>query len=179
MKSRTILTAVLLTLGVASLASAQGTPATRPAGKPTTRPLPAGSLLDSMLKPAPNAGAPLQPVPDAPRIDMSSGTASVKPAAPKVNLIREGSFIVDRAGRLTKSADGQNMEFTFDSDGRTLQDPPLVILPNLNLMSMEDAVSAGSRDLKFRVTGVITEYHGRNYILLDKVVVVPDATTNF
>ena len=178
MKTRTILIAMLLPLWTASLASAQ---ATRPASgaKPTTRPLPAGSVLDSMLKPMPSAGQPLQPIIDSPKTDMSTGQAAVAPAAPKVNLIREGSFIVDRAGRLTKSADGQNMEFTFDSDGTTLQDPPLVILPNLNLMSMEDAVTAGSKDLKFRVTGVITEYHGRNYILLDKVVVVPDATTNF
>jgi hypothetical protein len=181
MKSRAILIAVVLTLFPAAFAHAQASPTTKPTAgaKPTTKPLPAGQVMDSMLKPMPNAGQPLQPIPDAPRVDTSSGQAAVAPAAPKVNLVREGTFIVDRAGRLTKSADGLNMELTFDSDGQSLQDPPLIILPNLNLMSMEDAVTSGSRDLKFRVTGVITEYHGRNYILLDKVVVVPDPTAQF
>jgi hypothetical protein len=30
--------------------------------------------------------------------------------------------------------------------------------------------------LHFRITGMVTEYKGRNYVLLDKVVVVPDST---
>jgi hypothetical protein len=42
-------------------------------------------------------------------------------------------------------------------------------------MAMENATKAQSRDLRFRVTGMVTEYGGRNYILLEKVVVVPDA----
>ena len=85
----------------------------------------------------------------------------------------------DRTGRLTRSPDGQLMEFTFDSDGQSLQDPPMVILPNLKLMAMENAVSGSSRDLRFRITGQVTEYKGRNYILLEKVVVVPDVTQQF
>jgi hypothetical protein len=44
---------------------------------------------------------------------------------------------------------------------------------------MEDAVRSSSRDLRFRVTGMITEYRGRNYILLEKVTVIPDATQQF
>ena len=99
--------------------------------------------------------------------------------APPANMIREGSYVVDRTGRLTKSADGQQWEFTFDADGKTMQDPPLPILPNLNLAAMESAVSTASRDLRFRVTGMVTEYKGKNYILLEKVVVVPDVTQQF
>ena len=68
------------------------------------------------------------------------------------------------------------MEFTFESDGKTLQDPPLIILPNLKLMAMERASEAlRDRDVRFRVTGMLTEYKGRNYVLLDKVVVVPES----
>jgi hypothetical protein len=44
---------------------------------------------------------------------------------------------------------------------------------------METAVNASSRDLQFRITGMVTEYRGRNYVLLEKVVVVPDSTKNF
>ena len=71
------------------------------------------------------------------------------------------------------------MEFTFDSDGKTMKDPPLVVLPNLKLMAMENAVTGSSRDLRFRISGTVTEYKGRNYILLDKVVVVPDLDQQF
>ncbi|MGH7214409.1 MAG: hypothetical protein ACREIT_06570, partial [Tepidisphaeraceae bacterium] len=94
-------------------------------------------------------------------------------------VMREGTFLVDRTGRLTRSADGQQMEFTFDADGKSLRDPPVIILPNLKLMAMEDAVSGSSRDLRFRITGVVTEYRGRNYVMLEKVVVVPDVTQQF
>jgi hypothetical protein len=41
-------------------------------------------------------------------------------------------------------------------------------------LALENAVSGASRDLRFRITGMVTEYHGRNYVLLEKVTVVPD-----
>jgi len=175
MTLRILMVAGMLTMSISACAQSQSTTPAKPGAAPTTRPLPPGQVLDNMLKPAPVAGQVLQPIPDPPKVDTSSGQAAVAPKAAPIQLVREGSIIVDRAGRLTKSADGQNMEFTFDSDGRAMKDPPLLILPNLNLMSMEDAVSGGSQDLRFRVTGMVTEYHGRNYILLDKVTVVPDA----
>jgi hypothetical protein len=71
------------------------------------------------------------------------------------------------------------MEFSFEADGETLRDPPLIVLPNLKLMAMENAVQASRRDLRFRITGMVTEYRGRNYILLEKVVVVPDTVQQF
>jgi len=119
------------------------------------------------------------PVAAGSRTDATSGSAAAAPAAPVVTVLREGTFIVNRVGRLTRSADGQQMEFTFDSDGKTMKDPPLVVLPNLKLMAMENAVTGSSRDLRFRISGTITEYKGRNYILLDKVVVVPDLDQQF
>src|SRR3712207_7469706 len=61
------------------------------------------------------------------------------------------------------------------SDGSALRDPPVVVLPNLKLMTMENATTTGNnRDLRFRVTGMVTEYKGRNYLLVEKVVVVPE-----
>ena len=50
----------------------------------------------------------------------------------------------------------------------------MLLLPNLKLMLMQDQRNNASRDVKFRVTGMVTEYMGRNYLLLDKVVVVND-----
>ena len=74
-------------------------------------------------------------------------------------------------GRLARSADGQGWEFNFEADGSALQDPPMNVLPNLKLMVMEEAIENGGSDVRFRVSGSLTEYRGRNYVLLEKVVV--------
>jgi len=143
----------------------------------TTRPVGADQMMNQLLGPGPGAKA-LPPAAGA-VVDATSGKGAIAPGAPTQTVMREGSFIVNRVGRLTRSADGQQMEFTFDSDGKTMKDPPVVILPNLKLMQMENAVTGSSRDLHFRVSGMVTEYKGRNYVLLDKVVVVPDIDQQF
>src|SRR5439155_10711531 len=125
----------------------------------------AGDVLDQMLRPSGANARPLQPLPDVTPADRTTGASAVAPGAQQLNVVREGTFIVDRTGRLTKTADGQQYEFTFDADGRTMKDPPVVILPNLKLMAMENAVSGSNRDLHFRITGMVTEYRGRNYVL--------------
>ena len=176
--------AVIAALFCASAALGQPKPATQPTTRPATRPtggqnVPASQLLDSLLKPAASSAQPLQPIKDAPQTDASTGKAAVAPGAPQLTLMREGSYVVDRTGRLTRSSDGSTAEFTFDSDGKALKDPPLIILPNLKLMQMESAVTGSSRDIRFRVTGMVTEYKSRNYLLLEKAVVVPDVVQQF
>jgi hypothetical protein len=171
------LSCLIAVIAVAPFAWAQTAPG--PATRPTTRPIAPGQLLDSLLKPPATAGQVLQPIPEGPAVDATTGVNAVAPNAPQLNLTREGTYIVDRTGRLTKSADGQSNELTFDADGKALRDPPMLILPNLKLMQMENAVQSSSRDLRFKVTGIVTEYKGRNYILLEKVVVVPESTRQF
>jgi hypothetical protein len=46
-------------------------------------------------------------------------------------------------------------------------------------MAIENELTRTSRDLKFKISGVVTEYRGRNYILLDKVVIVPESSQQF
>jgi hypothetical protein len=174
---------LILSLILAPIALAQSKPA---ATQPTTRPagsgvqaVPPGQLLDSLLKPSSAAGQPLQPIQEGPAPDATTGKNAIAPAAPQLNLVREGTYIPDRTGRLTHSADGQTAELTFDADGKALKDPPMIILPNQKLMQMENAVTGNSRDLKFKITGVVTEYKGRNYILLERVVAIPDVAQQF
>jgi hypothetical protein len=146
--------------------------------QPSTDTPPAEQMMNQLL----NSGSGVKALPSAtkgPMVDGTSGRAAVAPGAPTLNVLREGTFIVKRVGRLTHSADGQQMEFTFDSDRKAMKDPPVVILPNLKLMQMENAIAGSSRDLRFRVSGVVTEYKGRNYVLLDQVVVVPDVDQQF
>jgi len=160
-------------LAMAGLVIAAG-PATQP-----SKPIPADQMLSQMLRPQTEPAKPLAPTNAPPAIDKTSGAGAVAPGTPAQTVMREGSYLVDRIGRMTRSADGQQLEFAFDADGKALKDPPVVLLPNLKLMAMETAVKGSTRDLRFRITGVVTEYNGRNYVLLEKVVVVTDAGQQF
>ena len=151
-------------------------PVTRPASAPS-----ADEVLGRMLKPRRDGQERELTVNEPPAADRTSGDGAVKPHAPVVTVMREGTPVVNRVGRLTQVSgpEGTRAEFTFESDGQALRDPPLVLLPNLRLMAMEDAVRGATRDLRFRVSGVVTEYRGRNYLLLEKVTVVQDVTQQF
>jgi len=178
--------AVALTLvSLTPLAPARGQ-TTNPAGDisgATTRPAgkSAEEMLDQLLRSTDETPKPVSPTTKAQGggVDVTSGVNAVAPGAPLVTVMREGTDIVNRTGRLTRSADGQGWEFTFESDGRAMLDPPVIILPNLHLMKMESAVAGNSRDLRFRVTGEVTEYRGRNYVLLRKSIPVSDAEKQF
>jgi hypothetical protein len=156
---------------------------TQPSDAPATPTPTPDQVLQQMLNPnGTDKNAPILPQPAPSAIvapDSTSGAGALAPHAPPVNLLREGTDIIDRVGRIQKNDDGGQVQFVFDSDGRTLRDPPVIILQNLRLMGMEDAAKAANRDLRFRITGSVTEYRGRNYILLDKAVVVQDKDQEF
>jgi len=156
-------------------------PATQRAAPPGTSAPSADEVLGRMLKPRRDGQEREVTYNEPPAADKTSGDAAVKPHAPVVTVMREGTPLVNRVGRLTLTStpEGARAEFTFEADGQALRDPPLILLPNLRLMAMEDAVRAASRDLRFRVSGVVTEYRGRNYLLLEKVTVVQDITQQF
>lgn len=106
--------------------------------------------------------------------DRSTGDGDqvVAPDTPPLRLVREGSYMIDRVGRIAPSRDGNGLEFLFEGDGATAAaavDPPMLLVPNLNLMAVERTLES-DRDRRFRVTGRVTEYRGRNYLLLEKVV---------
>ena len=156
-------------------------------GEPTPREVPArpggqrsaDDVLGEMLKPRRTGGDRELTPTEAPATDKSSGAGSVAPRAPVLTVLREGTPVVNRLGRLTLGADGRPAEFTFESDGGALRDPPLIVLPNLKLMIMEDAARGATREPRFRVSGVVTEYRGRNYLLLEKVSVPSQATQQY
>jgi hypothetical protein len=175
MKPLPLLLIVVLLGAVASAQTRPSGPSTKPS---RTAPPSADQLMNSMLKPPTDSGRVLQPLPDPPKVDAATGRV-VAPSPPQPTLIREGSYLVDRVGRLNKTSDGQQWEVTFEADGRTMKDPPMLILPNLKLAAMEQAVTAASRDVRFRITGMVTEYKGKNYLLLEKVLAIPEQTQQF
>ena len=158
---------------------------TRPATAPATQPMtgiaapPPEQLLNSLLKPQTDSGGRvIQALPDPPRINPATGQI-IAPNPPTPVLKREGQFVIDETGRLVKNADGKSWDFVFDADGQAMQDAPMGVLPNMKLDGMETAVMGLDHQPKFRVTGMVTEYKGKNYLLLEKATLVPDVVQQF
>jgi hypothetical protein len=112
-------------------------------------------LLTVVQLPAQHAPQPLRPVRDE--------RAALPPDAPRGRLFPEGSTLVNREGRVIQ-LDG---DFVFQPLGRQESDPQLHIMPSLQLMGIERVLEE-SPDARLRVTGTITQYRGRNYLLIDR-----------
>jgi hypothetical protein len=145
---------------------------------PATRPASADQMLTDMLANDARPSAATERRPTL-AVDKTTGDGAVAPDAPVLNVLREQSQIIDRVARMTDTADGQFRQLVFDADGSSLRDPPLIILPNLKLAAMQGVISSALHDPRFRCSGMVTEYRGRNYIILEKVVVVPDSAEQF
>src|SRR5947207_1624173 len=113
-------------LTIAAVAVAQtAIPTTRPATRS------AQDILGQMLRPTTQSAPPLKPTPGASgMVDITTGQGTVPGGATTRAVMREGTFIVDRAGRMTRSADSNEIQFTFDADNRNMTDPPVILLPN-------------------------------------------------
>ena len=192
--SAVALVAMTACLGLASSTFAQSTggygQATRDAEEaarvrransvtPTTKSIhdPADAILDRLLGSVPLAET--RPSTTSATTAPSSREATTSPAgyvAPDVDssrLLREGTYVIDRVGRVQRLDDGQLL-FIFASDGVgpiSAGDPPMRLVPNLNLMAVESAVRDAA-DRRFRVTGRVTEYRGQNHLILEKVIVL-------
>ncbi|HWB54530.1 MAG TPA: hypothetical protein VG722_10070 [Tepidisphaeraceae bacterium] len=144
---------------------------TLPTTQPAVVPLQSDSILDRMLQPS-SAAQPLEPEPAAAPVDASSGQAAVKPEGPKLPVKAEGSYIIGRLARFGPMVNGFR-ELVFDSDGQAMLDPPMLILPNQMLASMESEAKTSNDPMAFRVSGMVTQYKDRNYLLIDKAVPEP------
>ncbi len=79
-------------------------------------------------------------------------------------LLREGTFINARRGRLTRSVTGELL-FTMDADGRGRADAAMVLLPCQNLQGMERVVERAGESVTFTVSGQVFVYKGRNFLM--------------
>ena len=95
---------------------------------------------------------------------------AVAPVTPK--LLPDGYRIVDRPGRLAR--EGDYWIFSFESRSRGEVELPIRLLPNRLLEDMEMASSGGTKEVVFVISGELTEYHGVNYLLIQKLLTRPD-----
>jgi len=89
------------------------------------------------------------------------------PAGPP-RLYREGKRLMDREGRVNRL--GDQTVFIFDTG-----DTPVVLLPNKKLERMETLTDFGRKPMRFRISGRVSEYRGRNHLSMTKMVVIPKA----
>lgn len=99
-------------------------------------------------------------------------TPPIAPTGEQPMLMPEGTFVVDRPGRLVR--EGEWWTFVFESADGNVRHDPLRLLPSRQVEIMEQTSDGGARSVVFVVSGEITEYHGRNYLLLRKVLVRRD-----
>ncbi len=166
-------------------------PATQPAAPEAAPPAPtsapaqtapaqpsAANVLENLLKdkpdnipsshtavPAPAGGATATAVPALP---------NVTPATINSNRLREGQVVYQRTGRLAKDEKTGNWYFTFDADNNNMMDPPMQLIPSRFLMAMEDATVNGTQPLRFKVTGQVTEYRGKNFLWVQQMEILRD-----
>ena len=84
--------------------------------------------------------------------------------------LREGTRIVDQPGHFRLTGD----RIVFFS---TQHNARYVVLENLNLERIAKAMADQPSRRKWKVTGTLTEYHGDNYLLVEKVVLESWGTT--
>ena len=149
--------------------SAGGAATTESGDPPTTQPESPQPSQQDILREMLRDGSTIQPL-------RPTKTAATQPANDQgagVKLMPEHTVIARRVGRLTRQ--GEWWLFTFESDGKAMQDPPMRLLPCRWLETMETATDMGTRDIRFLMTGKVTEYHGQNYLLPEHVMVVTAA----
>ncbi len=101
----------------------------------------------------------------------SQGTSATEPrprpsAASRTSgdLLKEGTRVSGRVGRLVRESDW--WVFVFESDSDTPADAPVRLLPNLSLGSMENLSVGGNQSPIFVISGELTVHAARNYMLI-------------
>ncbi len=170
---------VLVAVGQISI---EPPPETKPESKPATEVAPATkssastlptaeNVLENLLhdKPAVSAVAPRTTT--GPMVPALVATAA---GEPKSKLMRERDTVEKRIGRLVKDDATSNWVFVFDADGRDMYDAPLTIVPSMMLEAMEGLSEKGTKPVKFKVSGEVTQYRGKNFLVIRYAQVVKD-----
>jgi hypothetical protein len=148
-------------------------PTTGPASRPTSKPAAkhqASSLdvLKSLL--AEDVARPVL-LNTAPPPIMAA--PSVAPGADKPLAGGREAFVIDRVVRIVPEDVGPWWAARFESDN-TLEDPPMKLLPCAHLEKAqgdEARKRPGAPTLVFRVSGLVTQYKGEQYLLVQKLLI--------
>jgi hypothetical protein len=105
--------------------------------------------------------------------NLTAGDGSKKPEVPasdssveQPRLLREGTRIESRMVQVRQTGDSLVLE--------TLEDKQVFeALESLALERLQQALRSDSNDKRWLVTGQVTEFKGRNFLLLERVIRAP------
>jgi hypothetical protein len=124
---------------------------------------PRGDSAESILR---DLDRTVGPVVRSPRIaapDLAAGpeagatSRDHRPAGP-------GAMILWRRGWMVRESDGA-WSFVFAADASGLEDPPMILLPCRMLEDLQRHARRSGPDKPLLLTGRVTRYHGRSYLL--------------
>lgn len=124
-------------------------------------------LISALLKDKPRTALRVEPDPNR---SASENIESVAPAGKEPLSPGRKGLVIDRVVRIVKGPAGYWWEARFQSDN-TLREPPMRVLPNgilSHAVRLNSQMGRGS--LKLRVSGEITFYKGRRYLLIRKLL---------
>ena len=99
----------------------------------------------------------------------SSGPAATAPVS-KVDrtplaVVPEGTQVLSRRGRLARVGTDSELAFLADNDPNSPSPGPMVLLPCRALEQLEAAAGAYGDNITLSVSGRVTVYQSRNYLL--------------
>ena len=81
--------------------------------------------------------------------------------------LKEDSILVDRTARIEKKPDGES-ELVLDAIGRNIQQFSINLLPCKVMERAQYEQSKEPDDIRFNIAGIITQYKGDYYLLLQR-----------
>jgi hypothetical protein len=161
--------------------------------------LPTGFTLTAprQARPVPSPALPPQPAPPDPSVEelirelerlrqrqepepgreLPPRVAEPALRASAAQLMPEGQILMRRRGRMIRLAGGE-WAIAFDSgpDQEPVFDRPLVLTPSLNLQRMQGWAGRAGDATSLEISGRITQYRGRNYLIPTLFRVYPATT---
>ncbi|REJ66850.1 MAG: hypothetical protein DWQ31_13030 [Planctomycetota bacterium] len=101
--------------------------------------------------------------------EATRGESAAAASSRNFRHLREGEHLNDVLGYFVVHGD----QVTFYSEGEREDGSDklkLIALPNLNLERFRNDSSAANRDVRWLISGTVTEYQDHNYILLGRVL---------
>lgn len=167
-----------LSLLAADSAAPSPSPTTRPAGTtapaaPTTRPQDPEASADAVIQALLESRVKKPVLPKAPSTAPASQRVTVAPRTILQPLpTPPGTMIWNRLGRIVKDRASGWWTFRFESEKNILYEAPMRILPNRQLETMENILDKSGRiHPRFVVSGEVTQYRGKRYLLIRKKLV--------
>jgi hypothetical protein len=127
------------------------------------------ALREQLLSSSPGKALAVSTAPET-RVEQQQSVAPIDGAAEPTRR----SAVVDRTAHIVDDPKRRWAEARFVGDN-TLREPPMRLLPCILLDRARQLQSKmGQRDRKFRISGEVTHYRGRRYLLLRKVLLERD-----